>query len=110
MLRPEIGWRPVTSKFWRQEDSVGKTAAEVPVLRIDRQPRTVLAAEPGSTVHPLAPTETRLLAKAIFSWSPSVMGIAAPAVSEAALITVSTPQREIGQPATGGGCGGVPAT
>src|SRR5882724_2318604 len=54
----------------------------------------------------------RLLAKAIFSWVPSVMGIGAPAVSELALITVNAPQRESGQAAPGPvGAGlGVPAT
>src|ERR1051326_5419926 len=109
MLRPEMGWRPVTSKFWRKEDSCGNVTPDEPVLKMLRQPRTVLAAVPGSTVHPREPIYSRLLAKAMFSWSPSVMGLCAPAVRADVLMTVNTPQREIGQPATGGGCGGVPA-
>src|SRR5215467_9803575 len=110
MLRLEMGWKPVTSKFWRKEDSWGNATADEPVLKMLRQPRTVLAAVPGWTLHPREPMYIRLLAKAIFSWSPSVMATGFPAVSAPVLITVSSPQLEIGQVRPPGSVGEVPAT
>src|ERR1700756_1817273 len=114
MLRPEIGWKPVTSKFCRKEDSCGNVVVDELVLKMERQPRTVSVAEPGSTVQPLAPTYTRLLANAILVCCPSVIGIGVPAVKEVAFITVNAPQRESGHAAPGpvsalAPCG-VPAT
>src|SRR5689334_17089384 len=110
MLRPEMGWRPVTSKFWRKEDSWENVTADEPVLKMLRHPRTVLAAVPGWTVHPRETIYSRLLAKAMFSWSPSAMATGFPAVSAPVLITVSSPHCEIGQVRPRGSVGDVPAT
>src|SRR6478609_8574100 len=110
MLRPEMGWKPVTSKFWRKEDSWENVTADEPVLKMLRQPRTVLAAVPVWTVHPREPIYIRLLAKAMFSWSPSVMATGFPAVSAPVLITVSSPQLEMGHVSPSGSVGDVPAT
>src|SRR5580765_3707549 len=106
-----MGCRPVTSKFRRKDDSSGNFTVDELVLKMLRQPRVVLAAVPASTVHPAAPLETRVLAKAILPCRPSVIGMGVAAVSAEVLTTVSAPQRESGQAAPGPVVGvAVPAT
>src|SRR6266700_273375 len=113
-FRPEIVWSPVTSKFWRNEDSSGNFVLELPVLKIVRHPRVVLAAEPGSVVQALAPTYRRLvLVNAIFRCTPSVIRTGGvDAVREPVLMICRVPHRESGQagPGTITDGTGVPAT
>ena len=93
-LRPEMGWRPVTSKFWRKEDSWENVTADEPVVSLvatagsdtTDQRELIVLADDELALHPWVDQAHEVMRRALLRGHVEVLGGALLGLNEGAIV------------------------